>query len=109
MASCRKLFTKDGTSFYEISVSRGRGKSRLSTRWYPPHGWSQRAIDKEIKKQEAAFEKAVETAYKAVMKPKEGTILTVAKGISDKANELMEAGCDDLRTSALLFGGSSRL
>lgn len=44
----------------------------------------------------AAFEKAVETAYKAVMKPKEGTILTVAKGASDKAKELMEAGCDDL-------------
>ena len=44
----------------------------------------------------ASFEKAVETAYKAVMKPKEGTILTVAKGISDKANELMETGCDDL-------------
>ena len=44
----------------------------------------------------ASFEKAVETAYKAVMKPKEGTILTVAKGISEKANELMEAGCDDL-------------
>lgn len=34
------------------------------------------------------FEKAVETAYKAVMKPKEGTILTVAKGGSDKAVEL---------------------
>ena len=32
-----------------------------------------------------AFEKAVETAYKAVMKPKEGTILTVAKGASEKA------------------------
>lgn len=59
MASSRKLFTKDGTPFYEIAVSRGRGKSRLSTRWYPPHGWSQRAIDKELKKQEAAFEKAV--------------------------------------------------
>ncbi len=44
----------------------------------------------------AAFEKAVETAYKAVMKPKEGTILTVAKGASDKAKELTEAGCDDL-------------
>ena len=44
----------------------------------------------------AAFEKAVETAYKAVMKPKEGTILTVAKGISDKAKELVESGCDDL-------------
>ena len=29
-----------------------------------------------------AFEKAVETAYKAVMKPKEGTILTVARGMN---------------------------
>ena len=43
-----------------------------------------------------AFEKAVETAYKAVMKPKEGTILTVAKGASEKARELADAGCDDL-------------
>ena len=41
-----------------------------------------------------AFVKAVETAYKAVMKPKEGTILTVAKGASDKAVELLEAGLD---------------
>ena len=32
--------------------------------------------------------KAVETAYKAVMKPKEGTILTVARGVSEKWNEL---------------------
>ena len=36
----------------------------------------------------AAFQKATETAYKAVMKPKEGTILTVAKGIADKMSEL---------------------
>ncbi len=35
-----------------------------------------------------AFQKAVETAYKAVMKPKEGTILTVARGAADKAAEL---------------------
>lgn len=35
-----------------------------------------------------AFNRATETAYKAVMKPKEGTILTVAKGIADKAAEL---------------------
>lgn len=34
------------------------------------------------------FEQAVATAYKAVMKPKEGTILTVAKGMADKANEI---------------------
>ncbi|MCR1838774.1 DAK2 domain-containing protein [Murimonas intestini] len=37
-----------------------------------------------------AMQKAVETAYKAVMKPKEGTILTVAKGAADKASELAE-------------------
>ncbi len=36
----------------------------------------------------AAFQKAVETAYKAVMKPKEGTILTVARGMADKILEL---------------------
>ena len=42
-----------------------------------------------------AFQKAVETAYKAVMKPKEGTILTVAKGAAVKAAELA-AEEDDL-------------
>ncbi len=35
-----------------------------------------------------AFEKATETAYKAVMKPKEGTILTIARAVSEKAKEL---------------------
>ena len=36
-----------------------------------------------------ACERAVESAYKAVMKPKEGTILTVAKAISDRASEVV--------------------
>ena len=43
-----------------------------------------------------ATEKAVETAYKAVMKPKEGTILTVAKGASSKARELADEGVEDI-------------
>ena len=43
----------------------------------------------------AACIRAKETAYKAVMKPKEGTILTVAKGIAEKAAE-MELETDDL-------------
>ena len=55
-----------------------------------------RGFTKGIKKHEEidaiviaeAFQKAVETAYKAVMKPKEGTILTVAKGAAEKAAEL---------------------
>lgn len=37
----------------------------------------------------AGLIRAVETAYKAVMKPKEGTILTVAKGVADKSEELL--------------------
>ena len=44
-----------------------------------------------------AVDKGVETAYKAVMKPKEGTILTVARGVADKALELAE-DADDLQT-----------
>ncbi len=45
-------------------------------------------------------EKAVETAYKAVMKPKEGTILTVARGIAEKARELLDDGVTDLEEFA---------
>ena len=41
-----------------------------------------------------AMEKAVETAYKAVMKPKEGTILSVAKGAAEKGTELAETETD---------------
>ncbi len=37
-----------------------------------------------------SFQKAVETAYKAVMKPKEGTILTVAKGGAERAAQLAD-------------------
>lgn len=40
------------------------------------------------------FVRGVETAYKAVMKPKEGTILTVAKAMAQKAVELAEQGVD---------------
>jgi len=44
----------------------------------------------------SACEKAVETAYKAVMKPKEGTILTVAKGAAKRASDLAMTGEKDL-------------
>lgn len=47
----------------------------------------------------AGFTRAVETAYKAVMKPKEGTILTVAKGMADKALE-MAVETDDIEEFA---------
>ncbi|MDO4938524.1 MAG: DAK2 domain-containing protein [Lachnospiraceae bacterium] len=47
----------------------------------------------------AAVSKAVETAYKAVMKPKEGTILTVARAMSDKAVEISRE-TDDIEVIA---------
>ncbi len=46
-----------------------------------------------------AFVRAAETAYKAVMKPKEGTILTVAKGMAEKAVEMV-AQTDDIAAFA---------
>ena len=53
-----------------------------------------------------AFNKAVETAYKAVMKPKEGTILTVAKGMADKILELCTSISDleDLFEKVIKYG-----
>ena len=57
MASTRKGTTKDGRAFYEISVSRGRGKSRLTRRWYPPEGWSRKAIERELAAVAAGFER----------------------------------------------------
>lgn len=61
-----------------------------------------RGLCKDIKGKEkltiedvaSGFEHSVETAYRAVMKPKEGTILTVARGIADKASELSSIEVD---------------
>ena len=49
-----------------------------------------------VKRIASAMERATETAYKAVMKPKEGTILTVARAMSEKASELAETETDIL-------------
>ncbi|MEY8575623.1 tyrosine-type recombinase/integrase [Oscillospiraceae bacterium 21-37] len=57
MPSIREKTTKTGSKFYEIRVSRGRGKSYLTTRWYPPEGWSRKAIERELHKQAAEFER----------------------------------------------------
>ncbi len=55
----------------------------------------------------AALQKAVETAYKAVMKPKEGTILTVARGGAERAAELLEEN-PDIEMKALMEAVVSR-
>lgn len=58
----------------------------------------------------AGFTKAVETAYKAVMKPKEGTILTVAREVAEKANELaLESESIEQFMEALIAEGEASL
>lgn len=57
MASKRLKITKDGRRYYEIRVSRGRGQSYLVSRWYVPEEWSARAIERELAKQAADFER----------------------------------------------------
>lgn len=57
MPSIGEKTTKTGSKFYEIRVSRGRGKSYLTTRWYPPEGWSRKVIERELHKQAAEFER----------------------------------------------------
>lgn len=50
------------------------------------------------------FVRGVETAYKAVMKPKEGTILTVAKGVAEKAVEMADTEVDFETLGASVIG-----
>lgn len=57
MPNIKEMLTKDGRRFYKIRVSRGRGQSYLSTRWYPPEGWSRKAIERELVRQAAEFER----------------------------------------------------
>lgn len=84
MASTRKLTAKDGKVFYEISVSRGRGKSRLTRRWYPPEGWSRKAIERELQAVAAEFERqsdAGEVISRAERRDKEAQAAAAAAKI----------------------------
>lgn len=58
MASHRKKYRANGSPYYEIRVSQGRGKPYLTKAWDPPSGWSSRAIERKLKEVEAAFEQA---------------------------------------------------
>jgi len=59
MAGCITRYDKNGQRFFEFQVRRGRNLPRLTKRWYPPAGWSERAIERERLKQLAEFEQQV--------------------------------------------------
>lgn len=81
MPSTRKRTTKAGEVFYEITVSRGRGKSRLTKRWYPPEGWSKKAIDRELAAVAAEFERQSDS----------GEVISRAEKRDREALEALEA------------------
>ena len=92
--SCKETMSDIAKAMSTGSLRGARGNSGVILSQLL-RGFSKKIGDKtEIGVIEIAdtFQKAVETAYKAVMKPKEGTILTVARGIATKAREC--AGTD---------------
>ena len=92
--SCKETMSDIAKAMSTGSLRGARGNSGVILSQLL-RGFSKKIGDKtEIGVIEIAdeFQKAVETAYKSVMKPKEGTILTVARGIATKAREC--AGTD---------------
>lgn len=81
MASIKQMETKDGKRFFQISVSRGYGKSPYKTRWYWPDGWSKRTAEREAAKRAAEFERACAA----------GEVLNRAQAKEKAAQEAAEA------------------
>lgn len=57
MASYREKTTKNGKKFFEIRVRVSRDRPELTKRWYPPAGWSKKAIERQLLKECAEFER----------------------------------------------------
>lgn len=79
MASTRLKTKKDGTRYYEISVRPSHDKT-VCRRWYPPDGWSKRAVERELQKKAAEIERQV----------KEGAILSRRDAKEEAAKEAAE-------------------
>ena len=83
MASIRLREKRDGSRFYEIRVSRGRNLPYVSKCWDIPAGWSQRAIDREVKRIAGEFEAATKNG-EVLTKPEQKTLEAARKAEEDK-------------------------
>lgn len=81
MPSTRKKVTQSGRVFYEIRVRVSRERPELTTRWYVPEGWSEKAIERELQKQAAEFERRC----------KAGEVLSRSEQKQKDAQEAIEA------------------
>lgn len=84
MASTRERTTADGRRFYEIRVSRGRGSSYVTTRWYVPDGWSKKAIERGLAKAAAEFERRCKSGEVVTLREKKAA---EAQAAEEKAAE----------------------
>ena len=91
MPSIREKQTKDGRTFYETQVSRGRSRSRLTSRWYPPEGWSKKAIDRELAKVAAEFERRCDNG-EAISRAEQKEIDLLQKQEAAKIQTLCQYG-----------------
>ncbi|NLJ88135.1 MAG: DAK2 domain-containing protein [Epulopiscium sp.] len=99
LAAAREVEKAQSNDIFEISKAAASGSLRgargnsgviLSQLFRGFSKGLQGHSDADTKILANAFESGVKTAYKAVMKPKEGTILTVARGIADEALSIAE-------------------
>lgn len=91
MASIKESFNKSGQRFFLISVSRGRGQSKYTMRWYAPDGWSKAAINRELKKVTADFERKCEAGEVQNRKEKQAA-LALAEAEAKKIQTLKQYG-----------------
>lgn len=108
MPTIREKTTKAGKPFFEIVVSRGRNQSQLTKRWYPPEGWSRRAVSRELAKVSAEFErqcKAGEVISRAEQKEKD----LLQKQEAAKVQTLRQYGeCVFMPTKAVTMSENAR-
>lgn len=82
MAYSKQKTTKSGKQYFEIFVSRGRGLTEVSTRWYVPEGWSKRAIMQQLKREEADFQRRVDSGE--IISRKEKKAVEEAKALENE-------------------------
>ena len=81
VATTAKKTNKSGKVYYEIRAHVSRDRPTLTKRWYPPDGWSQRAIDRELARVAAEFDQQA----------REGEILSRTERKAQEAKEAEEA------------------
>ncbi len=91
MAFSKERRKADGTLFYEIRAYNADKKTHYSRYYYPPRGWSKRAIEKALKDEVAEFQRAVDA----------GEVLSKTEKQAVKAAEAAEAAAREAERAML--------